>query len=61
MRDSTPTGRILNRFARDLEAVDDELSWSIEQACRTWAATLASLLLIFSVIPGLLIVAVPVV
>ena len=47
--DSTPTGRILNRFARDLEVVDDELSWSIEQACRTAANLLATLLLILSV------------
>src|SRR6202008_3291508 len=32
--DSTPTGRVLNRFARDLESVDDELPWSFEQAGR---------------------------
>jgi ABC-type multidrug transport system fused ATPase/permease subunit len=58
--DSTPTGRILNRFARDMEAVDDELSWSIEQACRTLASTLASLLLIVAIVPVLLLVALPV-
>mgnify|MGYP003407081493 FL=1 len=58
--DSTPTGRILNRFARDLEVVDDELSWSIEQACRTAANTVATLLLILSVVPLLLFVALPV-
>jgi ABC-type multidrug transport system fused ATPase/permease subunit len=59
--DSTPTGRILNRFARDLEAVDDELSWSIEQACRTAANTLATLLLILTAVPILLFVALPVI
>jgi ABC-type multidrug transport system fused ATPase/permease subunit len=58
--DSTPTGRILNRFARDLEAVDDELSWSIEQSARTLASTAASLLLIVTVVPVLLCVALPV-
>ena len=58
--DSTPTGRVLNRFARDLEVVDDELSWSIEQACRMLATTLASLLLIVTIIPLLALVAVPV-
>lgn len=58
--DSTPTGRILNRFARDLEVVDDELSWSVEQACRTLVATLASLLLIVTIVPALIAGAVPV-
>ena len=58
--DATPTGRILNRFARDLEVVDDELSWSIEQACRTAASTLAMLLLIVSVVPIVLLIALPV-
>jgi len=58
--DSTPTGRILNRFARDLEVVDDELSWSIEQACRTGANLLTTLFLIFSVVPMLLVLALPV-
>ncbi len=58
--DATPTGRILNRFARDLEIVDDELSWSIEQACRTMANTLATLLLILTIVPVLLLVALPV-
>lgn len=59
--DSTPTGRILNRFARDLEVVDDELSWSIEAACRTAANTVAMLVLIVSIVPIVLIVALPVV
>jgi len=58
--DSTPTGRVLNRFARDLEVVDDELSWSFEQACRTLASTLATLLLIVSLLPWVLIAALPV-
>jgi len=58
--DSTPTGRILNRFARDLEVVDDELSWSIEQACRTAANLLATLFLILSVVPMVLVLALPV-
>lgn len=58
--DSTPTGRVLNRFARDLEVVDDELAWGIEQACRMLANTLASLLLILTIIPLMVLVAVPV-
>jgi ABC-type multidrug transport system fused ATPase/permease subunit len=57
--DATPTGRLLNRFARDLEAVDDELAWSIEQACRTLAQTLVALVLIVATVPVLLCVVVP--
>jgi ABC-type multidrug transport system fused ATPase/permease subunit len=57
--DATPTGRLLNRFARDLESVDDELAWSIEQSCRTLAQTLVALLLIVITAPVLLIIAVP--
>jgi ABC-type multidrug transport system fused ATPase/permease subunit len=58
--DSTPTGRILNRFASDLEAVDDELAWSFEQTGRTIASTLASVVVIVTVIPALLLVTLPV-
>jgi ABC-type multidrug transport system fused ATPase/permease subunit len=58
--DSTPTGRILNRFARDLETIDDELSWSIEQACRSLAQTVAAVILILTIVPALLLLAVPV-
>jgi ABC-type multidrug transport system fused ATPase/permease subunit len=58
--DSTPTGRILNRFARDLDTVDDELPWNFEQACRQTLQTLAAFALIVAVIPALLLVALPV-
>jgi ABC-type multidrug transport system fused ATPase/permease subunit len=58
--DSTPTGRILNRFARDLEAVDDELSWALEQCFRSLAQTFTALVLIVGIAPVILVLAVPV-
>ncbi len=58
--DSTPMGRILNRFARDMEAVDDHLSWNIEQSFKSLAQTIGSLVLIVSVLPVVLLVVLPV-
>jgi ABC-type multidrug transport system fused ATPase/permease subunit len=58
--DSTPMGRILNRFARDMEGVDDHLSWNIEQSFKSLTQTIGSLILIMSVLPLILIVFVPV-
>jgi ABC-type multidrug transport system fused ATPase/permease subunit len=57
--DSTPMGRILNRFARDMEAVDDHLSWNFEQSFKSIAQTIGSLVLILSVLPLILLVVVP--
>ena len=57
--DATPTGRILNRFARDQEIVDDELSWSMEQTCRSLASTAVTLLLMVAVVPALFWIALP--
>lgn len=58
--DSTPMGRVLNRFARDMEAVDDHLSWNFEQSFKSLSQTLASLVLILSVMPLIVLVLVPV-
>jgi ABC-type multidrug transport system fused ATPase/permease subunit len=58
--DSTPMGRVLNRFARDMEGVDDHLSWNFEQSFKSLAQTLASLVLIISVLPLIVVVLVPV-
>jgi len=57
--DSTPMGRILNRFARDMEAVDDHLSWNIEQSFKSITQTIGSLVLILSVLPLIVLVVVP--
>lgn len=58
--DSTPIGRILNRFARDVEGVDDYLSWNVEQSIRSLAQTIGALVLIISIIPVVLVVVAPV-
>jgi ABC-type multidrug transport system fused ATPase/permease subunit len=58
--DSTPMGRILNRFARDMEGVDDHLSWNIEQSFKSLTQTISSLILILSVLPLIIFVIIPV-
>lgn len=58
--DSTPMGRILNRFARDTEAVDDHLTWNFEQSFKSLSQTIGALVLIVSVMPLVLLVIVPV-
>jgi ABC-type multidrug transport system fused ATPase/permease subunit len=58
--DSTPVGRTLQRFSRDLEAVDIHLRWSFEHSIKCFAQVLLTLLLIVSVLPFVVIVMVPV-
>jgi len=57
--DSTPSGRILNRFARDTQAIDDELAWNFESTVRSFAAMLGTLVLIAFVVPVVLLVSAP--
>lgn len=57
--DSTPMGRILNRFARDIEGVDDFLAWNWEQSFKSLSQTIGSLILILTVLPIIAIVVVP--
>ncbi|MDZ4082020.1 MAG: ATP-binding cassette domain-containing protein [Bdellovibrionales bacterium] len=58
--DSTPVGRTLQRFSRDLESVDIHLRWSFEHSIKCFAQVLLTLLLIVSVLPFVVIVMVPV-
>ena len=49
--DTTPTGRILNRFSKDVETVDSSLSSSL-RSTSSWVATfIASLLTVIVVLP----------
>lgn len=49
--DTTPTGRILNRFSKDVETVDSSLSGSL-RSTSSWVATfIASLLTVVIVLP----------
>lgn len=58
--DSTPVGRTLQRFSRDLEAVDIHLRWSFEHSIKCFAQVLLTLLLIVSVLPFVVLVMIPV-
>lgn len=57
--DSTPMGRILNRFSRDVQGVDEELSWNFESTIRSLTSTLGSLFLIIFVSPIVLVFVIP--
>jgi len=58
--DSTPMGRILQRFSRDVEAVDVQLQWSFELTVRCVINIATSLFLILGILPVMLVVVAPV-
>lgn len=58
--DRTPIGRILNRFARDQEGVDDHLSWNVEQSVKSLSQTIGHLAVILTTMPFMILVIVPV-
>jgi ABC-type multidrug transport system fused ATPase/permease subunit len=58
--DSTPVGRILQRFSRDLEAVDIQLQWTFEHSMKCFAQVSVTLVLILSVLPVVLVGIVPI-
>lgn len=49
--DSTPVGRILQRFSRDVESVDAHLQWSFSAAVHTLIQVMVSVVLILTVLP----------
>ena len=57
--DSTPIGRVLQRFSRDIESVDVYLQWTFESAVHCFLQVLVALILIFSILPATLIVFAP--
>lgn len=58
--DTTPVGRLLQRFSRDLESVDIQLQWSFEAAVQSLFQILVSLSLIVISVPMVLLVILPV-
>jgi ABC-type multidrug transport system fused ATPase/permease subunit len=58
--DSTPVGRILQRFSRDVESVDVYLQWSFDSAIHCALQVMVSLFLIIGVLPWMLVVIGPV-
>lgn len=58
--DSTPIGRILQRFSRDVESVDVYLQWSFVSVVHSLLQVTVSLVLILMLIPWMIFVIVPV-
>lgn len=58
--DSTPVGRVLQRFSRDVEAVDIQLQWSFETTVRCLVNIATTLVLILGVMPLMAVVIAPV-
>lgn len=54
--DSTPSGRILNRFSRDVESAERDVAWNLEKTLVPVFHALAALLLLLVKLPSLLIV-----
>lgn len=57
--DTTPVGRLLQRFSRDLESVDIQLQWSFEAAVQSLFQIVVSLALIIFSVPFVLVVIIP--
>ncbi|KAJ3031489.1 UNVERIFIED_CONTAM: hypothetical protein HDU68_003429 [Siphonaria sp. JEL0065] len=49
--DTTPLGRILNRFSRDVDAIDNQLSFSFRQLISQVAITLSTFIVMCSALP----------
>lgn len=58
--DSTPIGRILQRFSRDIESVDVRLQWSFNEAIHSLFYVLSAFFLIVIALPISLIILTPV-
>ncbi len=58
--DSTPVGRILQRFSRDVESVDIHLQWSFDHTIHAFFHIVMSFALIVVILPLVLIFIVPI-
>ncbi|KAH3901580.1 uncharacterized protein SCDLUD_001343 [Saccharomycodes ludwigii] len=56
--DSTPIGRIMNRFSKDIESVDQELTPFVEGAFISLVQCISTIFLIGYITPGFLIIAI---
>ncbi|KAL0032002.1 hypothetical protein WJX77_000079 [Trebouxia sp. C0004] len=57
--DSQPMGRLLNRFTKDTEAIDEELLQLVVEVVDCFASALGDLAVVLFVTPAILVVAVP--
>src|SRR5690606_83935 len=58
--DANPSGRILNRFSRDLDAVEKDLSWSLEDAFMALLNSIGAVFVMLFALPFMGIVVLPV-
>ncbi len=58
--DSTPVGRILQRFSRDMESVDIHLQWSFDHTIHAFFHITVSFLLIIFVLPLVIFFMIPI-
>ncbi len=59
--DANPTGRILNRFSRDLDAVEKDLSWSLEEAFMALLNSIGAVFVLLTALPLMGVIVLPVV
>ncbi|WPU63138.1 ABC transporter transmembrane domain-containing protein [Peredibacter starrii] len=59
--DANPSGRILNRFSRDLDAVEKDLSWSLEEAFMAFLNSIGAVFVLLTAIPLMITVVLPVI
>jgi len=57
--DATPVGRILNRFSRDVDACERELSWAFEQTVRSTFHMIGSVVVLLMVLPAVAVAILP--
>jgi ABC-type multidrug transport system fused ATPase/permease subunit len=58
--DTTPTGRILNRFAHDVDQVDTQISQALEQQMEWSLRAAIALVLVCSILPSILVFMLPI-
>ncbi len=59
--DSTPVGRVLNRFSRDVDAVERNLPWSFEHTVRATFVTAGATAVLVGALPITIVAIVPVI
>ena len=59
--DSTPIGRILNRFSRDVDSVERALPWSFENTVRSTFFAIGSVAVLVGILPAMGLVVAPVI
>jgi len=58
--DNNPSGRIINRFSRDLDAIEKDLSWSLEEAFMALLNSVGAVLVMLFAIPVMIVAVLPV-